>query len=245
MSSLYNPPPDYEPPKPPPAHVSLQMHAILDLSAPEFVSLLCAGSTPGVAVPSAARQNQSQFTSVSKLFSIAGISGLIVFSYSKEDLTDLFKELGLSPQLRVAMLSAIHEWKRFPHLALEAISMSTAKKPKTCKARAEQAKEAKEAILPPCPLTGKQYMKAQPVVRTKKTVRQPLLPLLTPNISLPHLTLLVQLTSTVTNQSGKIVTYTYEGEVNARGYEDGQGRSSFSHGDEYTGQWRNGVNPFW
>ena len=37
------------------------------------------------------------------------------------------------------------------------------------KARAEQVKEA---VLPPCPLTGKQYMKAQPVVRTKKTVRQ-------------------------------------------------------------------------
>ncbi len=36
------------------------------------------------------------------------------------------------------------------------------------------------------------------------------------------------------------MTYTYEGEVNARGYEDGHGRSFFSHGDEYIGQWRNG-----
>ncbi len=172
MSSAYNPPPDYEPSKPPSAHVSLQMQAILDLSAPEFVSLLCAGSTPGVAVPSAARHNQSQFTSASKLFSIAGISGLIAFSYSKEDLTDLLKELGLSHQLRLAMLDAIHEWKRYPHLALEAISMfTTAKKPKNFKARVEQAKEA---ILPPCPLTGTQYMKHGPLVRTKKTVRHSL-----------------------------------------------------------------------
>lgn len=170
MSSSYNPPVGYEPPKQSPQHVSLQMQAILDLSSPEFVSLLCAGSTAGVAIPSAARQNQSQFTSASKLFSIAGISGLIAFGYSKDDLSDLLKELGLSHELRLAMLSAIHEWKRHPHLALEAISMSTnTKKPKNPKARAEQVKEA---VLPPCPLTGKQYMKAQPVVRTKKTVRQ-------------------------------------------------------------------------
>lgn len=169
MSSSYNPPVGYEPPKQSPQHVSLQMQAILDLSSPEFVSLLCAGSTAGVAIPSAARQNQSQFTSASKLFSIAGISGLIAFGYPKDDLSELLKELGLSNELRVAMLSAIHEWKRHPHLALEAISMSTnIKKPKNPKARAEQAKEA---VLPPCPLTGKQYMKAQPVVRTKKTVR--------------------------------------------------------------------------
>ena len=211
------------------------MQAILDLSAPEFVSLLLAGNTAGVAVPSAARHNQSQFTSASKLFSIAGISGLIVFSYSKEDLIDLFKELGLSQQLRVAMISAIREWKRCPHHALEAISMSTnRKKPKNSKARAE---EAKEAILPPCPLTGTQYLKPGPVVRTKKTVRPPLrLASMPPSA----LTLLAQLTSTVTNQSGQVVTYTYEGEVNARGYEDGQGRSVFSHGDQYSGQWKNG-----
>lgn len=168
MSSQYNPPPGYEPPKMNPVYVSLQMQAILDLSSTDFVSLLCAGSTPGVAVPAAARQNQSQFTSLSKLVSMAGISGMIAFSYAKEDLSELFKELGLSPELRAAMLSAIHEWKRYPHLALEAISMSTAKKPKNAKARAEQAKDA---VLPPCPLTGKQYMKAQPLVRTKKTVR--------------------------------------------------------------------------
>jgi hypothetical protein len=168
MSSQYNPPPGYEPPKMNPVYVSLQMQAILDLSSSDFVSLLCAGSTPGVAVPAAARQNQSQFTSLSKLVSIAGISGIIAFSYAKEELSELFKELGLSPELRAAMLSAIHEWKRYPHLALEAISMSTAKKPKNAKARAEQAKDA---VLPPCPLTGKQYMKAQPLVRTKKTVR--------------------------------------------------------------------------
>ena len=35
-------------------------------------------------------------------------------------------------------------------------------------------------------------------------------------------------------------TFTYEGEVNARGYEDGHGRIFFSHGDEYVGQWKNG-----
>jgi hypothetical protein len=54
------------------------------------------------------------------------------------------------------------------------------------------------------------------------------------------LTLLSQLTSTVTNQCGQVVTFTYEGEVNARGYEDGHGRIFFSHGDEYVGQWKNG-----
>ncbi len=36
------------------------------------------------------------------------------------------------------------------------------------------------------------------------------------------------------------MTYTFEGEVNARGYEDGQGRSVFSHGDQYIGDWKNG-----
>jgi hypothetical protein len=57
---------------------------------------------------------------------------------------------------------------------------------------------------------------------------------------LKHLYAGLQLNGTVTNQAGQVVTYTYEGEVNARGYEDGHGRSFFSHGDEYIGQWRNG-----
>jgi hypothetical protein len=172
MASSYNSPVCYEPPNESLKHVSLQMQAILDLSPPEFVSLLCAGSTSGVAIPSAARQNQNQFTSASKLFSSAGINGLIAFGYPKDDLSELLKELGLSHELRAAMLSAIHEWKRHPHLALEAISMSTsANKPKNPKARTELAKDA---IFPPCTLTGKQCLKAQPVSRTKKSVRQSL-----------------------------------------------------------------------
>ena len=165
MSASYNPPPTtgYEvPPKLPSASttpIPSNVQSLIDLSSPELATLLSAGSTGGVAVPTAARQNQSQFNSTSKLISSCGVGGYMLFAFPKEELSELLKELGLSAELRLALYSAISEWKKHPHLALEAISMATAAKSRSG-ARVESA-----AVLKKLP------------ARPRKIVRSSLCPL--------------------------------------------------------------------
>jgi hypothetical protein len=183
MSAPYNPPPGYEYspngpklPNAPTTPIPANFQSLIDLSSPELATLLSAGSTAGVAVPTAAKQNQSQFNSTSKLISNCGVGGCMLFGLPKEELSDLLKELGLSAELRLAMHSAISEWKKHPHLALEAISMATkAAKSKSGSSRGEATtKKAVQALQPP--------------VRMRKIVRQLLCPC-APH-ALPHAVLL-------------------------------------------------------